>query len=135
MDNSYNAGMTNRYNEDGWKVGVGIQVPIFSGFETLNRLKEARAGFEKMQNEQVLLREGIALQIKNIFLQMISCKTAITMFVRPVAFPGIISWFTCLILFSLTISIKTRISIPAISIHCSKFIPRNAPAYHLSVDV
>jgi len=74
MDNSYDAGMTNRYNEDGWTVGLGIRVPIFSGFETLNRLKEARACFEKMQNEQVLLQEGIALQIKNIFLQMISCK-------------------------------------------------------------
>lgn len=74
MNNTYDAGMTNEYNEDGWEIGFGIQVPIFNGFKTVNRIKEARARFEKMQNEQILLQEGIALQIKNIFLRMISCK-------------------------------------------------------------
>ncbi len=74
MDSSYDAGMTNKYNEDGWEIGFGIQIPIFNGFMTANKVKEARVRFEKMQNEQVLLREGLALQIKNIFLQMISCK-------------------------------------------------------------
>ncbi len=74
LDNPYDAGMTNTYNEDGWEIGFGIQIPIFSGFKTVNKIKEARARLKKMQNEQVLLREGIALQIKNIFLQMIRCK-------------------------------------------------------------
>ncbi len=74
MDNSYDAGMTNKYNENGWEIGFGIQVPIFSGFRTFNRIKGARARLEKMQNEQILLREGIALQIKNIFLQVIRCQ-------------------------------------------------------------
>lgn len=55
---------TNR-NEDGWSVGVGMQMPIFTGFMTTNKIKEAKARLKKMESQQILLKEGLALQVKH----------------------------------------------------------------------
>jgi len=70
-DNSYDAGMATDDNKNGWAVGVGVQIPLFSGFLTHNKIKEARANVEKLKDQKVLLREGIALQIKHAFLRII----------------------------------------------------------------
>jgi outer membrane protein TolC len=70
----YDEGFSSKENQKGWKVGFGIQIPIFNGFLTTNRIREASTRLEKMQEEQILLREGIALQIKNIFLKMLGYK-------------------------------------------------------------
>ncbi len=72
LDNSIDVGIMSPENKNGWKIGVGMQLPLFTGFLTSNKIKEARARFDKMKEEQILLKEGIALQIKHIFLLMAS---------------------------------------------------------------
>jgi outer membrane protein len=66
--NDYNAGLTTDQNKQGWSVGVGIELPLFDGFLTRNRVKEAHARADKIKEERFLLQEGIGLQIKDIFL-------------------------------------------------------------------
>ena len=66
--NGYDAGMATDTNKQGWSIGVGIEIPIFDGFLTRNRVAEARARTSKTKEEQFLLKEGIGLQIKDIFL-------------------------------------------------------------------
>jgi outer membrane protein TolC len=58
-------GMATNRNEDGWSVGVGMQMPIFTGFMTTNKIKEAKARLKKMESQQILLKEGLALQVKH----------------------------------------------------------------------
>ena len=55
-------------NKEGWSVGVGIEIPLFDGFLTRNKVKETRARADKIKEERFLLKEGIGLQIKDIFL-------------------------------------------------------------------
>lgn len=66
--NGYDAGLSTDRNKKGWSVGVGIELPLFDGFLTRNKVKEARARARKIEEERFLLREGIGLQIKDIFL-------------------------------------------------------------------
>ena len=66
--NDYDAGMATDQNKEGWSVGVGIEIPIFSGFLTRNKVTAARSRLSKITQEQFLLKEGIGLQIKDIFL-------------------------------------------------------------------
>ncbi len=66
--NDYNAGMATDNNKEGWTVGVGLQIPIFSGFLTKNKVAETRAQVDKIKQEQFLLKDGIGLQIKDAFL-------------------------------------------------------------------
>jgi outer membrane protein TolC len=66
--NDYDAGLATDQNKEGWTVGVGIEIPIFDGFLTRNKVSAARARLAKITEEQFLLKEGIGLQIKDIFL-------------------------------------------------------------------
>lgn len=66
--NSYDAGMATRANKDGWSGGVAIQIPVFDGFLTRGKVAEARARLSQLKTQQLLLREGLALQIKDVFL-------------------------------------------------------------------
>jgi len=66
--NDYNAGIATDNNKEGWTVGVGLQIPIFSGFLTKNKVAETRARVAKIKEEQFLLKDGIGLEIKDAFL-------------------------------------------------------------------
>jgi outer membrane protein TolC len=74
IENSYDAGIVSDDNKEGWKAGIGMQVPIFSGFLTTNKINEAKARLETIKEQKLLLKEGIALQIKHIFLLMDCAK-------------------------------------------------------------
>jgi outer membrane protein TolC len=66
--NDYNAGMATDRNKEGWTAGVGVEIPLFSGFLTKNKVAETRARVDKIKAEQILLKDGIGLQIKDAFL-------------------------------------------------------------------
>ena len=66
--NDYSAGMATDRNKEGWTAGVGVEIPLFSGFLTKNKVAETRARVAKIKEEQFLLKEGIGLQIKDTFL-------------------------------------------------------------------
>lgn len=68
--NDYDYGVVNNNNAKNWMVMVGMELPIFDGFLTANRVREARARLGKLQEEKILLKEGLALQVKSIFLQL-----------------------------------------------------------------
>jgi outer membrane protein TolC len=66
--NEYGAGMATDNNKEGWTVGVGVEIPLFTGFSTRAKVAEGRARVAKIKEEQFLLKEGLGLQIKDIFL-------------------------------------------------------------------
>jgi outer membrane protein len=68
--NDYNAGMATERNKEGGSVGVGMEIPIFDGFLTRNKVSEARARANKLGQERYLLQEGIGLQVKDLFLSL-----------------------------------------------------------------
>lgn len=76
--NDYDAGLVTDQNEEGWSVGVGIEIPIFSGFLTRNKVTEARARLAKIKEEQLLFKEGIGLQIRDTFLSLNAAETSHT---------------------------------------------------------
>jgi outer membrane protein TolC len=66
--NSYDAGLATDQNKQGWSVGVGVEISLFDGFLTRNKVKETRARLDKINEEGFLLKEGIGLQVKDIIL-------------------------------------------------------------------
>ncbi len=57
-------------NVEGWSVGVGFQMPLFSGFMTTNKILESKARLKKMESNRILLKEGLALQVKHGVIRM-----------------------------------------------------------------
>jgi outer membrane protein len=70
IENSYDKGIVTPENRNSWSAGIGIEIPLFTGLRTTNEVREARARLEKLKEQQVLLREGIALQVKHLFIQL-----------------------------------------------------------------
>jgi outer membrane protein TolC len=70
LDNSYSGGVMTRTNENSWRLGLSIELPLFNGFRTTNEVQEAKHRLEKLRHENLLLQEGVALQVKNSFLQI-----------------------------------------------------------------
>ena len=64
--NDYDKGMATDENKEGWTVRVGMELPLFQGFLTQNKVKEARARLSQMKEEGILLREGLGLQVREI---------------------------------------------------------------------
>lgn len=70
MHSFYDGGIETDENSTGWKMGLDMQIPVFNGFLTENRIREARMRLNKLKKEHILLKEGIALRINHMFLMM-----------------------------------------------------------------
>jgi outer membrane protein len=70
IDNSYDAGIMAPENKKNWNLGIRMELPLFKGFRTTNEEREASARVEKIRQERLLLKEGVALQVKDAFLQV-----------------------------------------------------------------
>lgn len=70
----YHSGLTNAVNRDGWTIGVGMQWNLFDGFQTTGKVNHAQAQQRKLESQQILLDQGIALQVKQQFLSIKSAN-------------------------------------------------------------
>jgi outer membrane protein TolC len=68
--NSYDQGIVTPENKNSWMVGIGMELPLFNGMRTSGEVREAKARLEQLKQQQFLLKEGIALQVKHIFIQL-----------------------------------------------------------------
>lgn len=68
--NDYDKGIVGPRQKKSWRAGVGMQLPLFNGFRTKHEVREAAARLDKLKSQQVLLREGIAIQVKLLFDRM-----------------------------------------------------------------
>lgn len=64
----FEQGLATGANLRGWTAGVGLEIPIFQGFLTQNKIRETRARVEEVKQSEFLLRDGLALQIKDCLL-------------------------------------------------------------------
>ncbi len=68
--NSYQEGIVTPNNRNAWALGAMVEFPLFEGFLTQNKIREARANLNKLEQDKALLKEGIALQVKDLFLKL-----------------------------------------------------------------
>jgi outer membrane protein TolC len=68
--NSYDGGLSTSNNKDGWSIDLGVDIPIFDGFLTRERVAEARARISQLKEKKILLSEGLGLEIRNMFLEL-----------------------------------------------------------------
>jgi outer membrane protein len=71
IENSFDQGIVTPENRNSWTAGVAMELPIFNGFRTTAEVREARARLERLRQQKILLRDGIALQVKDVFLQLV----------------------------------------------------------------
>lgn len=63
--NSYEYGFLSDDQQNEWNIGFAANIPLFDGFRTTNSVNEKRLEKKKMYLLQDMLKEGVALQVKN----------------------------------------------------------------------
>lgn len=66
--NDFDTGLVTDANEQGWSLGLGLQIPIFQGYRVRGEIDEARARLEELEEQRALLREGIGLALRDLLL-------------------------------------------------------------------
>jgi outer membrane protein TolC len=68
--NSFQEGIVTPNNRNAWALGAMVEFPLFEGFLTQNKIREARANLNKLEQDKLLLKEGIALQVQDLFIKL-----------------------------------------------------------------
>ncbi len=68
--NSYGTGLAVSPNMQGWTIGAGVEIPIFDGFMTSAKIAEAQAKINRLKEQKLLLKEGLGLRLRQLFLQL-----------------------------------------------------------------
>ncbi len=71
---SFTGGLSTADNRAGWTVGAGVQVPLFNGSLTHGKAQEALARIGQLKQTQLLLKDGIGLQVKSLLIQIESAQ-------------------------------------------------------------
>ncbi|TWU35878.1 outer membrane channel protein [Novipirellula artificiosorum] len=64
-------------NGDNWRIGLYAQVPLFTGFKTMNEIRQAKAQYCARQSERMLLHDGIGVQVKKAYIDLIQARDQI----------------------------------------------------------
>jgi outer membrane protein len=70
IENDYDYGIVSPEMKSNWTVGIGMEIPLFTGFRSLNKVRENKARLEKLKEQKFLFREGLALQVNQVFSQI-----------------------------------------------------------------
>lgn len=74
LSNAYDTGIATEENSHSWSLGVSMRMPLFDGGLTRARVAEARARVERLARHEILLEEGLALQVKHLFHVLVGSK-------------------------------------------------------------
>lgn len=77
-ENSYDKGLANPVNKNSWTIGVGVSLPLFNGGLTSNQVNTAKLQSSQMQDKQKLVEQGVAIMVKNLFIEYDSARQQIS---------------------------------------------------------
>ena len=70
IHSDYSYGMTNSTNKNSWILGVGVSWSLFNGMRTTNEVEQRRLEKLKSKQQEIVLKDALALRMKQAFLQM-----------------------------------------------------------------
>ena len=68
IENSYEGGLVNEDNKNSWTIGVVMSMPILDFGKTSHHVSTAKYQRNQMGETQLLVEQGLAAQIKNLFI-------------------------------------------------------------------
>ena len=86
IENGYDGGLVNEDNKNSWTIGVVMNMPIFDFGKTSNHVNTARLQRNQMGETQILVEQGLAAQIKNLFIGLDAASQQVALSEKTVAF-------------------------------------------------
>ena len=86
IENSYDGGLVIEDNKNSWTIGVVMSMPIFDFGKTSNHINTAKLQSKQMSETQILVEQGLAAQIKNLFINLDAANQQAILSENSVAF-------------------------------------------------
>lgn len=68
IENSLDGGLVNEDNKNSWTIGVVMSMPLLDFGKTSHHINTAKLQRNQMSETQILVEQGLAAQIKNLFI-------------------------------------------------------------------
>ena len=86
IENAYDGGLVNDDNKNSWTIGVVMSMPIFDFGKTSNHVNTAKLQRNQMGETQLLVEQGLAAQLKNLFISLDAANQQVALSEKTVAF-------------------------------------------------
>ncbi|MES9834375.1 MAG: TolC family protein [Candidatus Thiodiazotropha sp. DIVDIV] len=63
-------GLDNETNSRSWMIGIGLKMNLFEGGRTRYKVSAAKSEKAKMTQQHLLVKDAVAMQVKNLFLKI-----------------------------------------------------------------
>jgi outer membrane protein TolC len=63
--------------DSGWSVGANITLPVFNGFLTRNKIKEAEANLNLTKSNEEILKQNVLLDIQQTYISFVEAEKSI----------------------------------------------------------
>jgi TolC family type I secretion outer membrane protein len=74
---SYNRSGRDFYPPEGWTAGITATWGLFSGFDTVHKVREAKANLDTIRANHELLKQSVLLEVQQAYLQLLQAKESI----------------------------------------------------------
>jgi len=74
---SYNRVGKEFYPPEGWSAGITATWGLFNGFDTVHKVREAKANLETARANYELLKQNVLLEVQQAYLQLLQAKESI----------------------------------------------------------
>lgn len=86
IENSLDGGLVNDDNRNSWTIGVVMNMPIYDFGKTSNHVNTAKLQRNQMNETQVLVEQGLAAQIKNLFINLDAASQQVALSEKTIDF-------------------------------------------------
>ena len=86
IENSYDGGLVNEDNKNSWTIGVVMNMPILDFGKTSNHVNTAKLQRNQMSETQILVEQGLAAQVKNLFIGLDAANQQVALQEKTVNF-------------------------------------------------
>lgn len=86
IENAFDGGLVNEDNRNSWTIGVVMSMPILDFGKTSHRVTTKQLEHSKMTEIQILVEQGLAAQIKNLFIGFDAANQQVALSEKTVSF-------------------------------------------------
>lgn len=86
IENAYEGGLVNEDNKNSWTIGVVMSMPLLDFGKTSHHVNTAKQQRNQINDTQLLVEQGIAAQIKNLFIGFEAANQQVTLSEKTVTF-------------------------------------------------
>ena len=70
VETDHDIGYATDSNLNAWNAGIGVEMPLWDGLLTYQRIQEAKARLGQIREQRIIMKEGMATKLKTLVIRL-----------------------------------------------------------------